>query len=275
MLISTPTFCNSYLRRCTPEQFASLKYAIVGAEKLREPLATAWAQQFGIPLLEGYGSTEMAPVVAVNRPDIAHGRDRQTGTKSGSVGHPIPGVAAKIVDQETGEGPIFDRPGLLLVKGPNLMAGYLAQPGETAEVMRDGWYVTGDIAMMDEEGFVFITDRVSRFSKICGEMIPHLKVEEAINGVLGELCAAITAVPDAARGERLVGFYTRGDISADDLWDKLCETELPRLWLPKREHLIQIAEIPTLGTGKVDLRRLKQMALEQSGQTPQSQTTTQ
>jgi acyl-[acyl-carrier-protein]-phospholipid O-acyltransferase/long-chain-fatty-acid--[acyl-carrier-protein] ligase len=106
-------------------------------------------------------------------------------------------------------------------------------------------------------------------------MIPHLKVEEAINGVLGELCAAITAVPDAARGERLVGFYTRGDISADDLWDKLCETELPRLWLPKREHLIQIAEIPTLGTGKVDLRRLKQMALEQSGQTPQSQTTTQ
>jgi acyl-[acyl-carrier-protein]-phospholipid O-acyltransferase/long-chain-fatty-acid--[acyl-carrier-protein] ligase len=266
MLISTPTFCNSYLRRCTPEQFASLKYAIVGAEKLREPLATAWAQQFGIPLLEGYGSTEMSPVVAVNRPDIAHGRDRQIGTKFGSVGHPIPGVAAKIVDQETGEGPIYGRPGLLLVKGPNLMTGYLAQPEKTAEVMRDGWYVTGDVAMMDEEGFIFITDRLSRFSKIGGEMIPHLKIEEAINGVLGDLCAAITAVPCATRGERLVGFYTRSDISSDDLWEKLCETELPRLWLPKREHLIQIPEIPTLGTGKVDLRRLKQMAIEHTGE---------
>jgi len=142
------------------------------------------------------------------------------------------------------------------------MAGYLAQPEKTAEVMRDGWYVTGDIAMMDEDGFIFITDRLSRFSKICGEMVPHLKIEEAINGVLGDLCSAITAVPDDARGERLVGFYTCVDISAGELWEKLCGTELPRLWLPKREHLIQIAEIPTLGTGKVDLRRLKQLALE-------------
>jgi acyl-[acyl-carrier-protein]-phospholipid O-acyltransferase / long-chain-fatty-acid--[acyl-carrier-protein] ligase len=267
MLISTPTFCNSYLRRCTPDQFASLKYAIVGAEKLREPLASAWAKQFGIPLLEGYGCTEMAPVVAVNRPDVALGHQRQTGTKVGSVGHPIPGVAAKIVDQETGEGPIYDRPGLLLVKGPNLMTGYLAQPEKTAEVLRDGWYVTGDVAMMDEEGFIFITDRLSRFSKIGGEMVPHLRIEEAINGVLGDVCSAITAVPDAVRGERLVGFYTRADISSGDLWDKLCETDLPRLWLPKCEHLIQISEIPALGTGKVDLRRLKQMAVEHAGET--------
>ena len=207
----------------------------------------------------------MAPVVAVNRPDIAFGRDKQTGTKLGSVGHPIPGVAAKIVDQESGDGPIYGRPGLLLVKGPNLMTGYLAQPEKTAEVMRDGWYVTGDIAMMDEDGFIFITDRLSRFSKIGGEMVPHLMIEEAINGVLGDLCSAITAVPDAARGERLVGFYTRVDVSSDELWERLCETELPRLWLPKREHLIHVAEIPTLGTGKVDLRRLKQMARVTTG----------
>ncbi len=131
MLISTPTFCNSYLRRCTPEQFAHLKYAIVGAEKLREPLATTFEQQFGLPLLEGYGCTEMSPVVAVNRPNVQYGKDTQTGTKFGSVGHPIPGVAAKVVDQETGEGPVFDKPGLLLVKGPNLMQGYLAQPEKT------------------------------------------------------------------------------------------------------------------------------------------------
>ena len=210
MLISTPTFCNSYLRRCTPEQFAHLKYAIVGAEKLREPLASTFKETFGVGLMEGYGCTEMAPVVAVNRPNVEHGREKQTGSKPGSVGHPIPGVSAKVVDQETGEGPIFGRPGLLLVKGPNMMQGYLDQPERTAEVMRDGWYMTGDIAMMDEDGFIFITDRLSRFSKIGGEMVPHLKIEEAINGVLGDLCSAVTAVPDASRGERLVAFYLRG-----------------------------------------------------------------
>jgi acyl-[acyl-carrier-protein]-phospholipid O-acyltransferase/long-chain-fatty-acid--[acyl-carrier-protein] ligase len=266
MLISTPTFCNAYLRRCTREQFAHLKYAIVGAEKLREPLATMFEQQFGVGLLEGYGCTEMAPVVAVNRPNVEHWGETQIGTKFGSVGHPIPGVAAKVVDQDTGEGPLFGCPGLLLVKGPNLMTGYLGQPDRTAEVVRDGWYMTGDIATMDEDGFIFITDRLSRFSKIGGEMVPHLKIEEAINGLLGDLCSAVTAVPDAARGERLVAFYTRADVSADALWEQLCRTELPRLWLPKREHLIPIAAIPTLGTGKVDLRGLRQLAIERAGE---------
>jgi acyl-[acyl-carrier-protein]-phospholipid O-acyltransferase/long-chain-fatty-acid--[acyl-carrier-protein] ligase len=127
--------------------------------------------------------------------------------------------------------------------------------------------VTGDVATMDEDGFIYITDRLSRFSKIGGEMVPHLKIEEAINGALGDLCAAVTAVPDAARGERLVAFYTRMDVTPDDLWDKLCASGLPRLWLPRREHLLQLPEIPTLGTGKVDLRRLKQMALELAGDT--------
>ena len=266
MLISTPTFCNAYMRRCTPEQFKHLKYAIVGAEKLREPLASMFEQQYGVGLMEGYGCTEMAPVVAVNRPNVQDGREKQTGSKPGSVGHPIPGVAAKVVDQETGEGPLFGRPGLLLVKGQNLMQGYLDQPERTAEVMRDGWYVTGDIAMMDEDGFIFITDRLSRFSKIGGEMVPHLKIEEAINGVLGDLCSAVTAVPDAARGERLVAFYTRADVPAEELWSRLSDTELPKLWIPRREHLILLPEIPTLGTGKVDLRKLKTMAAERTSE---------
>ena len=267
MLISTPTFCNAYVRRCTREQFAHLKYAIVGAEKLREPLAKAFEAQFGLPLLQGYGCTEMAPVVAANVPDIGEGRERQVGTKAGSVGHPIPGVAAKVVDQDTGEGPIYGRPGLLLVKGPNLMAGYLNQPERTAEVIKDGWYTTGDVAMIDEDGFIFITDRLSRFSKIGGEMVPHLKIEDAINDLLGDLCSAVTAVPDAARGERIVAFYTRADVPAGALWEQLCRSELPRLWLPKREDLLQVNEIPTLGTGKVDLRGLRQLALDRAGET--------
>jgi acyl-[acyl-carrier-protein]-phospholipid O-acyltransferase/long-chain-fatty-acid--[acyl-carrier-protein] ligase len=262
MLISTPTFCNAYLRKCTKEQFAHLKYAIVGAEKLREPLAVAFREKFGVNLLEGYGCTEMSPVVAVNRPNIEIERERQVGTKVGSVGHPIPGVAAKVVDQHTGEGPLTDREGLILVKGSNLMQGYLNQPEKTAEVIRDGWYVTGDIGRMDEDGFIFITDRLSRFSKIGGEMVPHIKIEDAINAILGDALSAVTAVPDAAKGEKLVAFYTRADMTAEVLWEQLGKTDLPKLWIPRRESLILIEAIPTLGTGKMDLRGLKKLALE-------------
>jgi acyl-[acyl-carrier-protein]-phospholipid O-acyltransferase/long-chain-fatty-acid--[acyl-carrier-protein] ligase len=267
MLISTPTFCQSYMRRCTKEQLGNLKYAIVGAEKLRPQVAAAFREQFGVDLLEGYGCTEMSPVVSVNLPDIDHLKEAQIGTKPGSVGHPVPGVAARIVDQETGEGPMFDREGLLLVKGPNLMRGYLNQPERTAEVMRDGWYVTGDIAKMDEDGFIYIMDRLSRFSKIGGEMVPHVKIEEAINEALGDSCCAVTAVPDPARGERLVVFHTRGDVTADVLWERLSATDLPKLWLPRRENIHYVESIPTLGTGKTDLRRLRQLAVERSGVT--------
>jgi len=260
MLISTPTFCQSYVRRCTKEQFAHLRYAIVGAEKLRAPLAQAFQEAFGIGLLEGYGCTEMAPVVSANRPDVVFQGRTQVGTKAGSVGHPIPGVAAKVVDQQTGVGPLFNQEGLLLVKGPNLMLGYLNQPARTAEVIRDGWYVTGDIARIDDDGFIFITDRLSRFSKIAGEMVPHIKIEDTINDILGELASAVTAVPCNLKGEKLVVFYTRQDVTPADLWAKLNETPLPRLWIPKREHLIPIEAIPTLGTGKIDLQGLRRLA---------------
>jgi acyl-[acyl-carrier-protein]-phospholipid O-acyltransferase/long-chain-fatty-acid--[acyl-carrier-protein] ligase len=260
MLISTPTFCQSYVRRCTREQFAHLRYAIVGAEKLRPQLAQEFREKYGIDLLEGYGCTEMAPVIAVNRPNVTHGGQAQIRMKPGSVGRPIPGVAARVVDQDTGEDLGVNREGLLLVKGANMMAGYLHEPERTKEVIRDGWYVTGDIARIDEDGFISITDRVSRFSKIGGEMVPHVKVEEAINTVLGETCCAVTAVPDPVKGERLVAFYTRPDIAPDALWERLCQSDLPRLWLPKRDSLVQIDAIPTLGTGKTDLRRVREMA---------------
>jgi acyl-[acyl-carrier-protein]-phospholipid O-acyltransferase/long-chain-fatty-acid--[acyl-carrier-protein] ligase len=260
MLISTPTFCGSYVRRCTKEQFSRLRYAIVGAEKLREPLAKEFKEKFGVDLLEGYGSTEMAPVVAVNRPNIEHPTEGQIGTKPGSVGHPIPGVAARIVDRETGIPLPIGEEGLLLVKGPNMMAGYLHAPERTAEVIRDGWYVTGDIARLDDDGFIFITDRLSRFSKIGGEMVPHVRVEDAINAILQEVAAVVTAVPDEAKGERLVAFYTTAGMTPEVLWERLSQTDLPRLWLPKRENLFHIEAIPTLGTGKVDLRRVRQLA---------------
>jgi acyl-[acyl-carrier-protein]-phospholipid O-acyltransferase/long-chain-fatty-acid--[acyl-carrier-protein] ligase len=264
MLISTPTFCNAYVRRCTKEQFAHLRFVIVGAEKLREPLRVEFREKYGLELLEGYGMTEMSPVVAVNRPNIDQSDEKQTGNKPGSVGHPIPGVAARVVDQETGAPLPIGQEGLLLVKGANLMLGYLHAPERTADVIRDGWYVTGDIARIDEDGFIYITDRLSRFSKIGGEMVPHVKVEDAINTALGDAVSVVTAVPDASKGERLVAFYACPDVDPDELWARLNASGLPRLWLPRRDSLIPVDAIPTLGTGKVDLRRVRQLALERA-----------
>lgn len=261
ILVSTPTFYAGYIRKCQREQFAHVRYALVGAEKLREPIATAFREKFGITLLEGYGCTEMSPVVAVNAPDVDEQGGFQRGSLAGTVGHPLPGVVAKVVDLDTGEGPLIGKEGLLLVNGPNRMHGYLGDPERTAEVLRDGWYVTGDIACIDDAGFIRITDRVSRFSKIAGEMVPHMKIEEQIQSLLDpQYTCAVTAVPDDTRGERLVAFYTDPERQSSDLWEQLCRTELPRLWLPKREDLRFVAAIPSLGTGKVDLRAVRQLA---------------
>jgi len=260
--ISTPTFCSSYIRKIRPEQFHSLRYAVVGAEKLREPIAKAFKEKFGVDLLEGYGCTELSPVVSANIPNVNDRGERQTGTKAGSVGHPLPGVVVKVVDLETGEGPMFNTEGLLLVKGPNRMQGYLGDDARTREALRGDWYVTGDIAIVDEDGFIHITDRVSRFSKIAGEMVPHGKIEEVITTFLTEThAAAVTSVPDESKGERLVAFYTDPSLTPQALWERLCATELPKLWIPKREDLRLVDAIPTLGTGKVDLRGVRQLAL--------------
>jgi acyl-[acyl-carrier-protein]-phospholipid O-acyltransferase / long-chain-fatty-acid--[acyl-carrier-protein] ligase len=265
MIISTPTFCASYIRKCEPEQFKHLRYAIVGAEKLREPVAAGFKAKFGLDLLEGYGCTEMSPVVAANVPDVEDAHERQRGTSVGTVGHPLPGVAVKVVDPNTGEGPLFGREGLLLVKGPNRMLGYLGEPEKTSEAFRDGWYVTGDIAVVDDAGFVKITDRLARFSKIAGEMVPHMRIEEQIQALIDDDCTTVvTSVSDESKGERLVAFYTDRDITPAALWDRLCATELPRLWLPKREDLHQLDAIPTLGTGKTDLRAVRELALRRT-----------
>jgi acyl-[acyl-carrier-protein]-phospholipid O-acyltransferase/long-chain-fatty-acid--[acyl-carrier-protein] ligase len=252
IMISTPTFCSSYARKIQPDQFAHLRYAIVGAEKLRPPIAAAFKARFGIELIEGYGCTEMAPVVAVNMPD----------SRPGAVGRPLPGVQARVVDPVTGEGPLVGEEGMLLVSGPNRMLGYLEDPELTASVVRGEWYVTGDIATIDADGYIRITDRLSRFSKIAGEMVPHMKVEEEIQALLDEgHTASVVSVPDEVRGERLVAFYSDPAIAPAALWDKLSATDLPKLWIPKRDDLHPIETIPTLGSGKVDLRALRMIAV--------------
>jgi acyl-[acyl-carrier-protein]-phospholipid O-acyltransferase/long-chain-fatty-acid--[acyl-carrier-protein] ligase len=142
------------------------------------------------------------------------------------------------------------------------MVGYIGEPERTAEVIRDGWYATGDIACIDDAGFIRITDRLARFSKIGGEMVPHMKLEEQIQALIDpQSTCAVSAVPDEARGERLVAFYTDVSLAPGDVWERLCRTELPRLWLPKREDIRLIDAVPSLGTGKVDLRAVRQLAL--------------
>jgi acyl-[acyl-carrier-protein]-phospholipid O-acyltransferase/long-chain-fatty-acid--[acyl-carrier-protein] ligase len=264
-IMGTPTFYAAYLRKCSAEEFSSLRLAIAGAEKLRESIAKAFREKYRLDLLEGYGCTELAPVVSVNMPDFKQGVSHQLGYKVGTVGHPIPGVAVKVVDSESGKPLLHGEEGMLLVKGPNRMLGYLGQDETTAEVMRDDWYVTGDIAAIDEDGFIRITDRLSRFSKIGGEMVPHIKVEEALGTILGEEGAVVVGVPDEQKGERLVALYTQKSVTPDNLWEKLCQTSLPKLWIPKRENLYAVEAIPTLGTGKADLKKAKMMAIERVG----------
>lgn len=272
-LLSTPTFCQAYVRKCTPEQFATLRYVVVGAEKLREPLRQQFQEKFGKELLEGYGCTEMAPVVAVNTPDFEHPREHQVGTKHGTIGLPLPGVATKVIDPETEEELPLGEAGMLLVKGPNRMQGYLKQPEKTAEVFRGDWYVTGDIAALDEDGFITITDRLSRFSKIGGEMVPHLKIEEAITASFAdqECGCAVTGVPDERKGERLAVLYTNPDLRPDEIWQRLSATDLPKLWIPKSDCILKVDALPVLGTGKLDLRGLKRMAEEKLGVTTAKQ----
>ena len=159
LLLSTPTDCQTYVRYTPDEDFASLRYAVVGSEPLPVTVADAFRAKFGTELLEGYGCNEMAPVIAVNIPDMVDGSQQQIGRIPGTVGHPIPGVAAKIVCPVTGDPLDCGHEGLLLVKGPNQMAGYWHAPEQTAKVLRDGWYVTGDRAIIDAHGFIRVTTR--------------------------------------------------------------------------------------------------------------------
>ncbi len=259
LFVSTPTFCLGYLRKCTREQFASLRYLLVGAEKLRPALTKSFEEKFGVTPLEGYGCTEMGPVVSVNV--VNHER---AAYKPGTAGRPLPHVALRIVDPETLAPLPAGETGLLLVNGPSRMLAYIGDPERTAQSLVDGYYSTGDLARIDADGFLQIVDRLARFSKIAGEMVPHLKIEEAIHDILGDQPCVVIGIPDDQRGERLALLYTQPETAPGDVWKRLSETDLPRLWIPKRENIYLVDAIPTLGTGKLDLRGAKAKAIELS-----------
>ncbi len=264
ILLATPTFLQLYLRRCTPAQFGSLRLVLVGAERLPEALALAFEDAFGLRPLEGYGLTECSPVVAVNTFDWREPGYFQPGARRGYVGQPLPGVSVRIVDPESLAERDVDEPGLVLVKGPNVMRGYLGRDDLTAAAFVDGWYNTGDMGLLSEDGFLKITGRLSRFSKIGGEMVPHGRIEEALHQALGatEQVFAVTAVGDEKKGERLVVLHVLDDDQVARALAGLAEQGLPNLFIPRRDSFVRVPALPMLGSGKLDLRALKAMAVD-------------
>ena len=265
ILLATPTFLQLYLRAIAPGDFGGLELVITGAEKLPERIIAAFEDHFGIRPLEGYGTTECGPAVAVNIGSFRAPGFHQIGGKRGKIGRPLPGMSARIADAENPWGGKFLPPGeagMLLVRGPNIMRGYLGQPEKTAEVLRDGWYCTGDMAMFDEDGFLEITGRLSRFSKIGGEMVPHLKIEEKLQELAGaaEQIFVVTAVPDEKKGERLVVLHKLAEKDLQECLEKFAACDLPNLWKPKAESFFRVENFPLLGTGKLDLRGVKELA---------------
>jgi acyl-[acyl-carrier-protein]-phospholipid O-acyltransferase/long-chain-fatty-acid--[acyl-carrier-protein] ligase len=266
--VSTATFLRFCLKKCSPEDFRSLRVLICGAEKLPPALAEAFRARFGILPLEGYGCTELSPAAAANLPDKEVDGFAQVYNRTGTVGPPLPGVAARLIHPET-EGPVAPgAEGLLLVTGANVMRGYLGREDLTARVVRDGWYVTGDMARIDADGFITLTGRLSRFAKIGGEMVPLEKIEEELHEILGtsERVCAVTCVPDDARGERLVVLYlaaclTQHGLEVRPWWQRLSSRGLPNLWVPSERDFFSVSELPLLGTGKVNLAGIKELAL--------------
>src|SRR6266403_774551 len=265
-LLLTPTFLRLYLRKAEPEQLRSLRLIITGAEKLPLDLATHFEERFRKKVFEGYGLTETAPVVSVNLPDPEpkkSGEHVQPSSRLGSVGRLAPGIAAEIREPETGQKLSLFDPGMLWLRGVNIFEGYLHDQERTAEVLRDDWLKTGDIGRFDEDGFLYIEGRLSRFSKIGGEMVPHESIEQKIIELLGlsgrdERPIAVVGVQDEAKGEALV-LLSAVDIDGSELRKKLQEAGVPNLWIPK--HIQRIGEIPVLASGTLDLKKCRELVM--------------
>src|SRR2546430_11260904 len=267
LLLATPTFLRGYLRKAEPDQLQSLRLVITGAEKLPLDLAKAFEERFGQRVFEGYGLTETSPVVSVNLPEpqpSKPGEQIQPSSRLGSVGKMAPGIAAEIREPETDRKLSLHETGMVWFRGANIFEGYLHDEKRTADVLHDSWFKTGDIGRFDEDGFLYIEGRLSRFSKIGGEMVPHEAVEQKIIELLGfpgkdERIMAIVGIQDESKGEALV-LLASVDVDLAQLRDKLRDAGVPNLWIPKRVQRVE--SIPVLASGKLDLKKCQELANE-------------
>lgn len=275
VMLGAPTFVRPFLKKASKEELKSLELVVTGAEKLTLDLYEAFLGQFGIEILQGYGLTETTPATNINQhnPPITTGTaEEQLGKRTGAVGRLMPGMTARIVDPDTGEELPLTSTGMLWLRGANVFPGYLKDPEKTAGALKNGWFITGDLGRFDNDGFLFIEGRLSRFSKIGGEMVPHGTIEQRIVELFGwdqhdGPVAAVTGIPDPSKGEALV-LLTSQDITLEQLRAKLLEAGLPNLWVPR--ILRKVPKIPMLGTGKTDLKGVRMLAIELTKGTAES-----
>ena len=274
ILLGTPTLLRAYMRRLSAEDFASVEIVATGSERLPLAVADEFESKFGIRPFQGYGATELGPIVSANVPAARARGDPSTVLREGTVGRPARGVRVEVRDPETGAVLGIGEPGLLWVTGPHVMLGYLNQPELSEAVLEDGWYNTGDVVTIDADGFITIVGRQSRFAKVGGEQVPFAAIEEALAALTGGSedgapRAVVTAVPDEATGERLVVIHTALEQSADELVKGLADAGLPRLFIPAPVDFYEIDTMPLIGIGKVDLEAINRFA-RQSATTRQA-----
>ena len=261
VICATPTFLQRYIHKATKEQLDSLRLVITGAEKLRRELADRFYDLTGKEVIEGFGCTELSPIVAVNFNNSIFDMHSRS-SKVGSIGSALPGTHVRIVDADTGVELGPGESGRMQVKGGIVMKGYLNDQEQANLVIQNGYYDTGDIAKMDSDGFIYITGRASRFSKIGGEMVPHEKIEEEIMKITKSETrdVAVTGKSDSKKGEKIVVFYTNAEQDIPELLEKLKESDMPNIWIPKAGDFHHVETLPLLGSGKLDLRKLKDLA---------------
>jgi len=265
--VAAPTFARPVLKKAERKDLCSLEVLVTGAEKLPDDLVVLGREKFHLELMQGYGLTETSPAVGVNQPHPEAADETntpQTGHRAGSIGRLLPGITARVLDPETFAERAATETGLILFRGPNVFAGYLDDPEKTAAAFRDGWFVTGDLGRFDEDGFLFIEGRLSRFSKLGGEMVPHGTLEQKIIEVFGlegadGYVVFVAGIPDPAKGEQLVLLTTREEITPETLREKLSAAGVANLWIPRVVR--KVDAIPVLGTGKLDLKTAKSLAL--------------
>jgi acyl-[acyl-carrier-protein]-phospholipid O-acyltransferase/long-chain-fatty-acid--[acyl-carrier-protein] ligase len=251
VFFGTNTFLNGYARKAAPYDFRTVRLLVAAAEKLQEATANTWARQYGTRVLEAYGATECSPCVTVNTP---------INPRFGSAGKFMPGMDYRFEPVEgVAEG------GRLWVRGPNIMRSYLNKEANEHFLAGQGWYDTGDVARIDEDGFLFIQGRMKRFAKVSGEMVSLTAVEEALAGAFPQygmrFQVAVLARPDADRGEALIAVSNEQKLQPDEVRNAIKAKGLSNLYVPKEIKFVK--DIPKLGTGKVDHRELQKIISEE------------
>ena len=267
VLVGAPTFLRPFLKKARPEELRSLCRVVAGAEKLPAELHRSFLEAFGISILEGYGMTEAAPVASVNQPDppaTTATASPQPGGRVGTVGRLLPGLEGRIADPDTGAELVLGETGMVWLRGPNVFPGYLGPDGRIEPATREGWYPTFDLGAFDADGFLTLSGRLSRFSKIGGEMVSHGAIEERIAELFGldqseGPAVFVAGVPDEAKGEALV-LLARAELTAEAVRERLRAAGVPNLWIPKRVRRVE--RIPLLGSGKLDLAAARALARE-------------